>query len=103
MDDRFLQVADVADVATPHPHVDHSRSLPLGDLPLRFAFLLRKRRWQQLVIMLNKVHEQHWGQTVSKWPGAIIHGAYWLGVDLGSISHSRTSASRCLVRQPRPA
>lgn len=61
LNDGFSQVGDLTNVATPHPHVDHSGSLALGNLALRFV-LLRNYRRQQAIIVSKKVYEQHWGQ-----------------------------------------
>ena len=98
LDDGFLQVANFANIAPPHPHVDHGGSLALRNLSLRFAFLLRKRWGQQAIVMLNEVHEQHWGQEVGGSSGTGRCKAYWLRVDLGWTSHSRIWAARCPVR-----
>ena len=62
LNDGFFQVGDLANIATPHPHVDHSGSLALGNLALRFALLLRNCRRQQAIIVLKKVHKQHCGR-----------------------------------------
>lgn len=66
LDDGFLQVTNSGNVATFHPHVDHGSSLTLRDLTLGFAFLLRNRWGQQAIVMLNKIHQQHWSQRVGK-------------------------------------
>lgn len=66
MDDGLLEVTNVGNVTTLHPHVNHSGSLALRNLALGFTLLFRERRGQQAIVILNEVHEQHWSQRVGK-------------------------------------